>query len=427
MPIDLGIICHECNNCGAKIHPPSRVSRKAESKSKERFDFPTAVTKLSNEELLPKEVYDEIQLGKHDNDPNLARFKGKTYDECIAIRKTEYTQWRNSFVAEIRTKASNRETELKGKCKNVVKTETEDAIEIEFERHKATPEGTEREGRLLCPNCGKELVRWKTPTASATPITPTPKPSPRPVPKYTLGLRQDPPDKRDYEASRILTVKDEELPKSISYREEMTPVRNQKSLGSCAAFAVTAVREWEEQLKPQRMPIEVLSPLFLYQKTKEIDIWPDEQATSLRFVLKALRKWGCGMEKYYPYRDDWPIQTEIPWHVYGRARWEKIGSYHRLRTKQEMRRWLVEHGPFVLGVPVGREMFDPKPPDYEVPPPSDVVGGHAICIVGYDEQGRFIFKNSWSSSWGSDGYAKLSADYLDKIDWFDGWGFLAEK
>lgn len=244
---------------------------------------------------------------------------------------------------------------------------------------------------------------------------------------YTLGLRRDPPDSRDYEASRMLTVKDEELPKSISYREQMTAVRDQQNLGSCTAFAVTALREWQEQLKPQRMPIEVLSPLFLYQKTKEIDNWPDEQATSLRFALKALRRWGCAMEKYYPYRDDWPIRTQPPWHTYGRARWEKIGSYHRLRTKQEMRRWLVEHGPFVLGVPVGREIFDPKPPDYEVPPPSNVVGGHAICIVGYDEQGRFIFKNSWSSSWGSDGYAKLSADYLDKIDWFDGWGFLAEK
>lgn len=36
--------------------------------------------------------------------------------------------------------------------------------------------------------------------------------------------------------------------------------------------------------------------------------------------------------------------------------------------------------------------------------------GHAVTIVGYDENG-FIFKNSWGESWGDKGYGWLSFDY----------------
>lgn len=36
--------------------------------------------------------------------------------------------------------------------------------------------------------------------------------------------------------------------------------------------------------------------------------------------------------------------------------------------------------------------------------------GHAVTIVGYDEVG-FIIKNSWGTSWGRDGYARIAFDY----------------
>lgn len=36
--------------------------------------------------------------------------------------------------------------------------------------------------------------------------------------------------------------------------------------------------------------------------------------------------------------------------------------------------------------------------------------GHAVTIVGYDENG-FIFKNSWGESWGDKGYGWISFDY----------------
>jgi len=41
------------------------------------------------------------------------------------------------------------------------------------------------------------------------------------------------------------------------------------------------------------------------------------------------------------------------------------------------------------------------------------VGGHAICVVGYDDAKKwFKFKNSWGKTWGDGGYGYMSYDYM---------------
>jgi len=68
------------------------------------------------------------------------------------------------------------------------------------------------------------------------------------------------------------------------------------------------------------------------------------------------------------------------------------------------------------------------------PPTSIVIGGHAVCVVGFvpdqGEQtgGYFIFRNSWGRSWAQavpsaqysspePGYGDISATYVDKYLW----------
>ena len=42
-----------------------------------------------------------------------------------------------------------------------------------------------------------------------------------------------------------------------------------------------------------------------------------------------------------------------------------------------------------------------------------VVGGHAVCAVGYDDAKQwFIVRNSWGASWGDHGYFYMPYDYL---------------
>jgi C1A family cysteine protease len=43
----------------------------------------------------------------------------------------------------------------------------------------------------------------------------------------------------------------------------------------------------------------------------------------------------------------------------------------------------------------------------------EVIGGHAVCCVGYDQTRRaFLVRNSWGPSWGMAGYFWMPFDYL---------------
>ena len=46
-----------------------------------------------------------------------------------------------------------------------------------------------------------------------------------------------------------------------------------------------------------------------------------------------------------------------------------------------------------------------------------VLGGHAVCAVGYDIKRRwFICRNSWGTSWGMRGYFTIPLAYLTDAD-----------
>jgi len=77
------------------------------------------------------------------------------------------------------------------------------------------------------------------------------------------------------------------------------------------------------------------------------------------------------------------------------------------------------NGPSVAGVGVYESWMTPAVDKTGVIPmpkkSEELLGGHAICIVGYDDKKkRFKFKNSWSRSWGDDGYGYLLYTYMTK-------------
>ena len=41
-------------------------------------------------------------------------------------------------------------------------------------------------------------------------------------------------------------------------------------------------------------------------------------------------------------------------------------------------------------------------------PPGEYVGGHCVCIIGYDDaQKCWIAKNSWGKGWGEQGFFRI--------------------
>jgi len=252
-----------------------------------------------------------------------------------------------------------------------------------------------------------------------------------------LDLRKDPEDIRDKRF--MTTIKDHKtlvsleasLPTSIDHSDGMSPVKDQENLGSCVGFAVSALKEWQEQ-KEHNVEVQAgkkdhrtgkyydLSEAWIYWMCKKIDEWPGEEGTSLRFAMKVLQKIGVPPESAWPY-DDINYGEPSSWsHLI--ARWSLIDSYYRIDNLIELKIALV-NGPVCIGVAVFEEIFYPDASGIVKMPVNEEYsqGGHAVCVCGFsDETGLFKFKNSWGKEYGQNGYGYLTYDYIRSYMW-DAW------
>lgn len=204
------------------------------------------------------------------------------------------------------------------------------------------------------------------------------------------------------------------LPVKIDYTDEMTPVRNQGNEGTCVAFAsVVGVKEYQDAKEYKKNL--GLSPRYLYSLCKKNDGSPEEEGTYPRVAMKMLLKYGTPPESYWPYR---PHQKDKPKAGADKAAVKyKVTAYARLKTVLEMKRSLAVNGPYLAGVDVYESWFTKKAQDSGfIPMPKrseQYQGGHAICVIGYDDSKKmFKFKNSWGSGWGDKGYGYLAYDYI---------------
>jgi C1A family cysteine protease len=207
------------------------------------------------------------------------------------------------------------------------------------------------------------------------------------------------------------------LPANIDYTNKMSPVSNQGDEGTCVGFATTdGMKEYQEKADWKKTI--QLSVRYVYSGAQKIDIYPDnEEGTDIRSAMKVLNKSGVPPDDCWPYS---PHQTDGPCADADElAKKYRIESYTRLKTEAEMKESLVVNGPFVAGVDVYESWMTPAVDKTGVVPipkkNEELLGGHAICIVGYDDKKkRFKFKNSWSKAWGASGYGYLSYAYMKK-------------
>lgn len=230
--------------------------------------------------------------------------------------------------------------------------------------------------------------------------------------KYFLGCRKDPKDLRDIPMGLVLPPF--AVPKSFDYSAYMSPVRNQGNEGTCVAFAsVVGVKEYQDKKEYKKAIF--LSPRYLYSLCKKFDGAPEEEGTYPRVAMKILFNYGVCHEAFWPYR---PLQKNLPKNGADKdALRFRVKAYARIKGILEMKRSLLVNGPFLAGVEVFKSWFNKKVQDSGLIPMPRVseesIGGHAICIVGFDDSRKvFKFKNSWGVNWADNGYGYLPYDYL---------------
>ena len=233
-----------------------------------------------------------------------------------------------------------------------------------------------------------------------------------------LNVRPDAPDLRDryYEPALIPLNKDLDNSKPDL-------VLDQGQEGACTGFGLAAVINFLRYRRDEQIPV---SARMLYEMARKHDEWPGEDyaGSSCRGAIKGWKNMGVCSEELWPYSTGNPDQLNI-----ARAREARstiLGAYYRLQTNlNDYHAALNETGAVYVSATVHSGWNNPERINKDkfatIGQSSELTGGHAFAIVGYNKNG-FIVQNSWGSDWGTDGFAIWAYE-----DWYqnisDGWVF----
>lgn len=215
-----------------------------------------------------------------------------------------------------------------------------------------------------------------------------------------------------------------ELPPSVDLRPLCPPVEDQLDLGSCSSNA-GAGAVWFDMLK-QKLQAFAPSRLFIYfnERLAQGDT-QDDTGSSLTECVDVLAKYGVCPETEWPY-DITKFAVQPPNQCYMDGLKDRAIQYSKVANEiipSVMKLCLAQGDPFIFGFTV-YESFEseevattgivPMPArDAEGNITEQVVGGHAVMCVGYDDSKKmFLVRNSWGSDWGLGGYFWIPYEYL---------------
>jgi C1A family cysteine protease len=201
-----------------------------------------------------------------------------------------------------------------------------------------------------------------------------------------------------------------ELPSSLDWRDHsgnfVSPIKDQKSCGSCWAFAMTGGLESNALLTHADAAYADLSEQVLISCGKV------GSCNGGTLNAEFLKTTGLPPEHYYGYTatdgdcstagKDWQSQAY------------KIGSWGKVKhSLPAIKAALAKYGPLPTTFFVFKDFMHYKSGVYtHILGLSDIfnfLGGHAVLLVGYNDEGQyFIVKNSWGTGWGEAGYFRVA-------------------
>ena len=242
---------------------------------------------------------------------------------------------------------------------------------------------------------------------------------------------KDPHGRQVKTLADVESAKDGELPSSYDNTAYLPPVDSQGGQGSCVAWAVGYYMRAEMENfalgrtdpAQRAMDCNRFSPAFLYNM---IHVSGDNGAY-YSDAFQVLATLGCSSWAALPYTDGnyskWPSEAAFMESMRYRTTangddyyWKKIMGNSDI---DDIKRLVVAGTAPIVSIFVypPYNSLDETNDDYTITDghSGDLGGGHAQCIVGYDDNhessdgmGAFLVVNSWGEDWGNHGFYWLS-------------------
>lgn len=236
-----------------------------------------------------------------------------------------------------------------------------------------------------------------------------------------LGWKKDEPPKPGQKPYRAAADRFGAVvpPSTFSLEQHCLEMWDQGALGSCLPHAVcvgllVAARAAGDALAA------LASFLFVYWVSRGVDhTLPDDAGTTYRSATDAMSRVGACREATWPYSDQ-SLGADAPFRLMPSAEaWREAadaateivtheitetGDLMELRIRQA----IASGFPVGIGLVVDQSFVDGYPSGVAVPPTNamQAVGGHALLVVGYEQNAdgsyRYRVKNWWAG-WGDPG------------------------
>ncbi|HMS48893.1 MAG: C1 family peptidase [Candidatus Microthrix subdominans] len=212
-------------------------------------------------------------------------------------------------------------------------------------------------------------------------------------------------------------------PAKVDWRQKWWTIGDQENTGSCVGWATAeGVLRYHMVQAGKVGQSEPLSPRFVWMASKETDEFTthptsfiEGAGTSLKAAMDAARNYGVVTDKVLPFHVATKMYTGDENAFFADAAQRKISAYFNLqRNLTKWKSWLASHGPILAGVSVDATWGNATATKgiLDKFQPGTVRGGHAIAVVGYLPNGRFIIRNSWGTGWGDKGFGYASPAYI---------------
>lgn len=226
------------------------------------------------------------------------------------------------------------------------------------------------------------------------------------------------------------------LPKSASLEKYAPTIGDQGNYGSCTGWSTTYCAATisynvlaEKEGLPSTKDIWSFDPMFTYENIKDKSVTDCSEGTYIEDALVFFMENGAKRMVYDEAKCGWvPATFSSLWKATGAwYLWDKSDSRD---TKIEAVCQMIANGkPVPFGMTVPKSFFSVGADGKFSPSNTEATyGGHAMCIVGYDDNkfgGAFRVMNSWGTGWGDKGFCWIKYD--DLLYWaFNAYHFNGE-